>query len=212
MRREYTGGAQATQLSVALNGTTAALTVECDDASTYPTGSVGPFYIVVDRGQATEEKILCSSRTGNIITVYNDGITNGRGADGTTVVAHNIGAEVEHVFTATDADEANSHVNTVTKHITVATSATRPASPTANQTILQTDTSSLWAYIGGQWVDVSGQSATGGGSDHVFWENDVTVSEDYTITTSKNAGTFGPVTIGSGVTVTVPSGSVWTVV
>lgn len=111
MRRQYTGGAQTTQLATALAGTTAALTIECDDASTYPTGSVGPFFIVIDRGQATEEKILCESRTSNTITVYNDGITNGRGADGTTVVAHSVGAEVEHVFTAQDADEANAHVN-----------------------------------------------------------------------------------------------------
>jgi hypothetical protein len=28
----------------------------------------------------------------------------------------------------------------------------------------------------------------------------------------QNAGTFGPVAVASGVTVTVPSGSVWTVV
>jgi hypothetical protein len=68
----------------------------------------------VDRNQPTEEKILCSSRSGNVITVYNDGLTTGRGADGTTISSHNIGAEVEHVFTATDADEANLHVNSST--------------------------------------------------------------------------------------------------
>jgi hypothetical protein len=68
----------------------------------------------VDRNQPTEEKILCSSRSGNVITVYNDGLTTGRGADGTTISSHNIGAEVEHIFTATDADEANLHVNSTT--------------------------------------------------------------------------------------------------
>jgi len=56
-------------------------------------------------------------------------------------------------------------------------------------------------------------SATGGGAiDDLFWENDQTVTADYTITTGKNAGTFGPITIDPGVTVTVPSGSTWTVV
>ena len=54
--------------------------------------------------------------------------------------------------------------------------------------------------------------AAGGGTDRVFYENDITVSTDYTITTGKNAGSFGPITIASGVTVTVPSGSTWTVV
>jgi len=53
---------------------------------------------------------------------------------------------------------------------------------------------------------------TGGSPDRIFYENQTTVTANYTITTSYNAGTFGPVTINSGVTVTVPSGSVWTIV
>jgi hypothetical protein len=57
-----------------------------------------------------------------------------------------------------------------------------------------------------------GGGATGTGGDQIFFENDLTVTGTYTIPTGKNAGTFGPVTINSGVTVTVPSGSVWTVV
>ena len=54
--------------------------------------------------------------------------------------------------------------------------------------------------------------ATGGGTDRVFYENDSTVNTNYTISTTKNAMTAGPVTISTGVTVTVNSGSVWTVV
>ena len=54
--------------------------------------------------------------------------------------------------------------------------------------------------------------ATGGGSDAIFWENGQTVTSNYTITNGKNAGSFGPITINSGVTVTVGAGEVWTVV
>ena len=54
--------------------------------------------------------------------------------------------------------------------------------------------------------------ATGGGSDKVFWENAQTVTADYTITNNYNAGSFGPITINNGVTVTVGSGEVWTIV
>jgi len=53
---------------------------------------------------------------------------------------------------------------------------------------------------------------TGGSPDRIFYENQITVTANYTITTNYNAGTFGPVTINSGVVVTVPSGSVWTIV
>ena len=54
--------------------------------------------------------------------------------------------------------------------------------------------------------------AAGGGTDDVFYENSQTVTTNYTISTNKNAMTAGPVTINSGVTVTVPSGSSWVVV
>jgi hypothetical protein len=54
--------------------------------------------------------------------------------------------------------------------------------------------------------------ATGGGTDKIFWENDITITSNYTITTNKNAMTAGPVTVSNGVIVTIPSGSVWTIV
>jgi hypothetical protein len=38
------------------------------------------------------------------------------------------------------------------------------------------------------------------------------VTQNYTITTNYNAMSAGPITINSGVVVTVPSGSVWTIV
>lgn len=111
MRRQYAGGAKATTLASNLGGSTADLTISGTDFSNYPDGSVGPFYIVIDRGTVSEEKILCASRSSNTISVYNTGLTNGRGADGTSTTSHSSGATVEHVFTATDADEANAHVN-----------------------------------------------------------------------------------------------------
>ena len=112
MRREYVGAAQKAYLTASLGGSTANLTITCDDLTNWPTGVSGrPFYVVVDRNTASEEKILCASRAGNTITVYDDGLTNGRGADGTSITTHSINAEIEHVFTATDADEANAHVN-----------------------------------------------------------------------------------------------------
>jgi len=54
--------------------------------------------------------------------------------------------------------------------------------------------------------------ATGGGSDDVFYENGQTVTTNYTITTNKHAMSAGPITINSGVTVTIPTGSNWVIV
>jgi len=58
----------------------------------------------------------------------------------------------------------------------------------------------------------AGAGAVGGGSDEIFWENDQIITQSYTITNGKNAGSFGPVEIQNGVTVTVGSGETWTVV
>ena len=67
---------------------------------------------------------------------------------------------------------------------------------------------------GMEWVaqSASGGGAVGGGNDTIFWENGQTVTTDYTITNNTNAGTFGPVTINSGVTVTIGAGENWTVI
>lgn len=112
MRREYQGAAQSARLTVSLGGTTGDLTIYCDDLSNWPTGvSSRPFYVVIDRNTSAEEKILCASRSGNVLTVYNVGGNNGRGSDDTSITAHSNNAVIEHVFTATDADEANAHVN-----------------------------------------------------------------------------------------------------
>lgn len=156
MRRSYEGAAQAAQLTSALGGSTSNLTIYCDDLTNWPTGTGSrPFFVVIDRGKATEEKILCDSRSGNVLTVYNSGLVNGRAADDTSITAHSSNAVIEHVFTATDADEANAHVNTSPLHITVCTSSTRPASPTANQTILETDSKMMLSYINSIWEPVS---------------------------------------------------------
>ena len=53
---------------------------------------------------------------------------------------------------------------------------------------------------------------TGGSPDRIFYENQQTVTVNYTVTTNYNAMSAGPVAINSGITVTVPSGSYWTIV
>ena len=67
---------------------------------------------------------------------------------------------------------------------------------------------------GGMTWEQATAGATGGNSNAnaVFWENQQTVTHDYTIQNNYNAGSFGPITINSGVTVTVGSGENWTIV
>ena len=64
---------------------------------------------------------------------------------------------------------------------------------------------------GGGAAGGGGGGATGGGSDEVFYENDQSVTANYTIVAAKNAMTTGPITVNAGVTVTIETGARWVV-
>ena len=71
--------------------------------------------------------------------------------------------------------------------------------------------STLPAVDGSNLTGISA-GATGGGSDEIFYENGQNVTTNYTITNGKNAMSAGPITIDSGVTVTIGSGETLTIV
>ena len=93
--------------------------------------------------------------------------------------------------------------------------ATLPAASAANLTSIPAAniTGTLPAIDGSNLTGLQA-GATGGnsGANAVFWCNEQTVTHDYAIPSGKNAGSFGPITINSGVTVTVASGRTWTIV
>ena len=70
----------------------------------------------------------------------------------------------------------------------------------------------LYTKNGSGAVVAIGNGATGGGGDQIFVQNGQTVTTNYTIPTNFNAMSTGPVSINSGVTVTIPSGSVWAII
>jgi hypothetical protein len=51
----------------------------------------------------------------------------------------------------------------------------------------------------------------GGGGSSTILENDVVISSSYTLTANKNGLSIGPVTINTGVAVTVPTDQRWVV-
>jgi hypothetical protein len=63
-------------------------------------------------------------------------------------------------------------------------------------------------YNGTAWGSVGG-GATGGGSDTIFNLNGQVVTTSYTIPSGSNASTVGPLSITSGVAVTISNGSRW---
>jgi hypothetical protein len=90
------------------------------------------------------------------------------------------------------------------------TTAERPVSPVNGEIRYNTTTNQFEGYQGGEWGQLGG-GATGGGSDEVFVENGVTVTTNYTLSTGKNAESVGPITVNSGITVTIPSTQRWVI-
>lgn len=85
--------------------------------------------------------------------------------------------------------------------------------PTATAGYIRFNTE-LNRYEGGNgtaWSAIGG-GATGGTGDEVFYENSNTITQNYTITSNRNAMSAGPITVSTGVTVTIPTGSYWTIV
>lgn len=105
--------------------------------------------------------------------------------------------------------ESNSHGVTIKgpAHSAAATyTLTLPVNDGNANQILLTDGSGVLS-----WVDKP-QGAVGGGTDNWAVEHDNTISTSYTINTGKNVISAGPLTVNSGATVTVPSGSNWVIV
>jgi hypothetical protein len=90
------------------------------------------------------------------------------------------------------------------------TSAQRPTG-VAGKIRYNSELNQFEGHNGTAWGAI-GAGATGGVGNYVFFENDLNITANYTITSGKNAMTAGPVTISDGITVTVPDGSVWTIV
>jgi hypothetical protein len=91
------------------------------------------------------------------------------------------------------------------------TTAQRPGTPVNGMIRYNTTLNQFEGYKASAWGAIGG-GATGGSSDDIFYENGQTVTTNYTLSTGKNAMSAGPITINSGVTVTVPSGQSWTIV
>jgi hypothetical protein len=84
------------------------------------------------------------------------------------------------------------------------------STPPAGLMIYNTTLNSYQVYNGTSWASVGG-GATGGGADQIFIENGQTVTVNYTVPSGRNAMSTGPISVNSGVTVTVSSGSNWVI-
>jgi hypothetical protein len=105
-RRAFAGAAVQTTITGAITATS--VTINIAAATGWPSGA--EFYAVIDPGQATEEKILCT-RSSTTLTCAS---TAKRGVDGTAAASHSNGAVIYPCVSAADLDEANAVTSALT--------------------------------------------------------------------------------------------------
>lgn len=90
------------------------------------------------------------------------------------------------------------------------TTAQRDGAPSAGFFRFNTTTSNFEGYNGTVWNPL--QSGGGNETTEGIWTHSNTITADYSIPVGSNGLSAAPVTVNGGVTVTVPTGSVWTLV
>ena len=205
--RDYGGYANPTSLTAQLGPTDVSFTILNAltwvnlSGSSLGSSGAGPFVVAVDYGSTSEEKILCSAinTSTGVVTVWTSGANNGRGYDGTTAGTHQVGAIAVPVFSATEADEANSTaVNTVGQITTAgdmlygtgANALTRLAVGAQGSILTSTGTAPGWtakgsqgsiAYAGSTGIaftaaGTSGQLLTSAGTGTPVWATNTNVA------------------------------------
>jgi hypothetical protein len=157
--------------------------------------------LILGSGCQIEKLYLVNNNTTAIKTIKN---TTGTGVSipvGASVFIYNDGVNVVQAVSAFGGTGA--------VLLPVGTTAQQPTG--ADGKIRYNSTNSKFeGYSSGAWGQLGG-GATGGGGDQVFVENGVTVTTNYTLSTNKNAESVGPITVNSGVTITIPSTQRWVI-
>lgn len=163
--------------------------------------STNGIYVRLANGSASSRSI---AGTANLITV-----TNADGVAGNPTIT--VGTNVARKDTANAFTQYNQFTATTAVKVPAGTTVQRPASANAGDLRFNSTTNQYEGYNGTAWGSIGG-GATGGAGNQVFIENEQVVTNDYTVTVGKNAMSTGPIIINNGITVTVPTDSVWTII
>ena len=201
-----------------LDTNTAAIATKAPIASPTFTGTVAIPNIsdLESAVAANTAKVTNATHTGDVtgataLTIAADAVTTAKIADD-AVTADKLANSINSEIAANTAKVTNA---THTGEVTGATTLTIADNVVdeANLKISNTPTNGyvLTAQSGNTggltWAEISSGNTTANG----MWEHAHTIASNYSITSGNNAIAAGPITINTGVSVTVPSGSTWVI-
>lgn len=209
-RRRYASGV-ATTLTASINASATTITIA--DATGWANGSGDPFFVTIDPGTASEERVLIASRTSGTLTVA----ASGRGVDGTTAKSHGAGSVIWPSLSATDADEANAHVSATGSTASVDVHGLDQGSDVVGTTDTQTLTNKTLTAPTINTATINASTIDGGIVSQATISGAAIATSTFTFSLNAQTGTTYTLVSGdkdkivtldnaSAITVTIPSG------
>jgi hypothetical protein len=143
---------------------------------------------------------------GTTLTIAN--VTGGALYIGATITGTGVTAETRVTDFLTGSGGVGTYI--VTPSQTVAPGTAISDTAVLGMVRYNNTTNAFEGYGQSGWAGIGG-GATGAGGDEVFILNSQVITASYAIPSSKNASSTGPLTVNSGVTITIPSGSRWVI-
>ena len=185
-------------------GATVARSLEGNHAAA-PSGNLALLFTGVTSGSLdTANVFLATATSSGLVFNPNTGVltANSFVGDGSALTGITAGATVNESLAGQNVDLPILFTGVTSGTLTTANVETTRLTFNPNTGVL---TANSFSGDGSNLTGVA--AAKGGGTDLIFYESDQNATANYSITAGKNAMAPGTLTVDSGVTITVPSGS-----
>ena len=205
----------ATTLASSITNVATTLTVASGTGALFPspTGSNYSYVTLINAAGTVLEIVKLTARSTDTLTIT-------RAQEGTTASAFSTGDKVELRVTAAGMTDTFNNGGVQSATVVAGTGISVTSSTTTGAATATVNNTGVTSVTAGTGISVSASTggvtitntAPGPVASGAIYENKNNISANYTMTTGYNGSSAGPITINTGVTVTIPTGSRWAIV